>query len=167
MKAAHQKLLWVLVAVVRHADAGTTSSYARPSRARDLRAHEVGCSYTNTAPTTPGDDLFRGFACDSQAHVTFASPTSAILSYVTPEAVATELRYKRRDQRLWRTAFGDARSYTALAGTRSCAIFSLSLAWRPWRSSEEIVLRTRGRRLQRTLSFRTRRTLRRPRSSHN
>ena len=115
MKAAHQKL-WVLVAVVlRHADAGTTSDYARPSRARDLRAHELGCSYTNTAPTTPGDDLFRGFACDSQAHVTFASPTSAILSYVTPDAVPSELRYKRRDQRLWRTAVGDARSYTALA----------------------------------------------------
>ena len=108
------KTLALLVAL-RHADAGTTSSYARPSRARDLRAHEVGCFYTNTAPTTPGDDLFRGFACDSQAHVTFASPTSAILSYVTPDAVATELRYKRRGQRLWRTAFGDARSYTALA----------------------------------------------------
>ena len=90
---------------LRHTKAGTTSDYARPSRARDLRAHEVGCSYTNTAPTTPDDDLFRGFACDSQAHVTFASPTSAILSYVTPDAVPSELRYKRRDQRLWRTAF--------------------------------------------------------------
>ena len=40
--------------------------------------------------------------------MTFASPTSAILSYVTPDAVPTELRYKRRDQRLWRTAFGVA-----------------------------------------------------------
>ena len=108
------KTLALLVAL-RHADAGTTSSYARPSRARDLRAHEVGCFYTNTAPSTPDDDLFRGFACHAQAHVTFASPTSAILSYVTPDAVATELRYKRRDQLLWRTAVGDARSYTALA----------------------------------------------------
>ena len=114
MQTAHQSLL--LVAVV-HAGvhAGVTSDYARPSRARDLRAHELGCSYTNTAPSTPGDDLFRGFACDSQAHISYASPTSAILSYVTPDAVATELRYKRRGQRLWRTAFGDARSYTALA----------------------------------------------------
>ena len=110
MQTAHQSLL--LVAVVQ---ASVTSDYARPSRARDLRAHEVGCSYTNTAPSTPGDDLFRGFACDSQAHVTFASPTSAILSYVTTDAVPTELRYKRQGQRLWRTAFGDARSYTALA----------------------------------------------------
>ena len=105
----------VLLVARRHADAGTTSDFQRPRRARDLRAHELGCSYTNTAPTTPGDDLFRGFACDSQAHVSYASPTSAILSYVTPDAVPSELRYKRRDQLLWRTAFGDARSYTALA----------------------------------------------------
>ena len=108
------KRLALLVAL-RHAAAGTTSDYARPQRARDLRAHELNCFYTNTAPATPGDDLFRGFACDSQAHISFASPTSAILSYVTPDAVATELRYKRRDQLLWRTAVGDARSYTALA----------------------------------------------------
>ena len=108
------KRLAVLVAL-RHAAAGTTSAYARPSRARDLRAHEVGCAYTNTAPTTPDDDLFRGFACDSQAHISYASPTSAILSYVTPDAVPSQLRYKRRDQLLWRTAVGDARSYTALA----------------------------------------------------
>ena len=110
MQTAHQSLL--LVAVVH---AGVTSDYARPQRARDLRAHELGCAYMNTAPSTPDDDLFRGFACDSQAHLSFASPTSAILSYVTPDAVATELRYKRRDQLLWRTAVGDARSYTALA----------------------------------------------------
>ena len=110
MQTAHQSLL--LVAVVH---ARVTSDYARPSRARDLRAHEVGCSYTNTAPSTPDDDLFRGFACDSQAHISYASPTSAILSYVTPDAVPSELRYKRQGQRLWRTAFGDARSYTALA----------------------------------------------------
>ena len=108
------KRLALLVAL-RHAAAGTTSDYARPSRARDLRAHEVGCAYTNTAPTTPDDDLFRGFACDSQAHISYASPTSAILSYVTPDAVPSQLRYKRRDQLLWRTAVGDARSYTALA----------------------------------------------------
>ena len=108
------KRLALLVAL-RHAAAGTTSDYARPRRARDLRAHEVGCAYTNTAPTTPGDDLFRGFACASQAHISFASPTSAILSYVTTDAVPSELRYKRRDQLLWRTAVGDARSYTALA----------------------------------------------------
>ena len=108
------KRLAVLVAL-RHAAAGTTSDYARPRRARDLRAHEVGCSYTNTAPSTPGDDLFRGFARDSQAHISYASPTSAILSYVTPDAVPSELRYKRQGQLLWRTAKGTARSYTALA----------------------------------------------------
>ena len=105
----------VLLVALRHADAGTTSDFQRPRRARDLRAHEVGCAYTNTAPTTPDDDLFRGFACDSQAHISYASPTSAILSYVTPDAVPSQLRYKRRDQLLWRTAVGDARSYTALA----------------------------------------------------
>ena len=108
------KRLLLLVAL-RRAAAGTTSDYARPGKARDLRAHELGCAYTNTAPSTPDDDLFRGFACDSQAHISFASPTSAILSYVTPDAVATELRYKRRDQLLWRAAKGTARSYTALA----------------------------------------------------
>ena len=109
-----QKLALAAVAL-RHTNAGVTSDFQRPRRARDLAAHEVGCAYTNTAPGAPDGDLFRGFACDSQAHVSFASPTSAILSYVTPEAVATELRYKRRDRRLWRTAFGDARSYTASA----------------------------------------------------
>ena len=102
MQTAHQSLLLVAV-VLRHADAGTTSDYARPSRARDLRAHEVGCFYTNTAPSTPDDDLFRGFACDSQAHVSFASPTSAFLSYVTPD-FPSQIRYKRQDRQLWRAA---------------------------------------------------------------
>ena len=101
MKGAHQSLL--LVAVVH---ASVTSDYARPRRARDLRAHEVGCAYTNTAPGAPDGDLFRGFACDSQAHISYASPTSAILSYVTPAAVPSELRYRHQYQRLWRTAVG-------------------------------------------------------------
>ena len=108
------KRLALLVAL-RHTKAGTTSDFQRPRRARDLRAHEIGCAYTNTAPATPGDDLFRGFACHSQAHISFASPTSAILSYVTTDAVPSQLRYKRRGQLLWRTAKGTARSYTALA----------------------------------------------------
>ena len=67
-----QRTLAVLVAL-RHAAAGTTSPYARPSKARDLRAHELGCAYTNTAPSTPGDDLFRGFACDSLRAARLAS----------------------------------------------------------------------------------------------
>ena len=108
-----QKLALAAVAL-RHTNAGVTSDFQRPRRARDLAAHEVGCAYTNTAPGAPDGDLFRGFACDSQAHVSFASPTSAFLSYVTPD-VPSQIRYKRQDQQLWRAAQGTARSYTALA----------------------------------------------------
>ena len=101
------KRLALLVAL-RHADAGTTSDYARPSRARDLRAHEVGCSlHEHGAHNTGRRPLPRLRLRLAGARISFASPTSAILSYVTPDAVPSELRYKRQDQRLWRTAFGD------------------------------------------------------------
>lgn len=104
-----------VLAAVAVVDAGVTSTYQRPQRARDLAAHEVGCLYTNTAPSTPRDDLFRGFACASQAHVALASRTAATVSYVTTDAVPSVLRYRRQGQVLWRTASGTSRSYTALA----------------------------------------------------
>lgn len=115
MQRKPKKLLLLAVAALDGCDAGITSTYNRPRRARDLAAHEVGCLYTNTAPSTPRDDLFRGFACASQAHVALASRTAATVSYVTTDAVPSVLRYRRQGQVLWRTASGTSRSYTALA----------------------------------------------------
>ena len=105
-----------LLAAVRYVKAGVTSDYAEPRAATSAPTRSA--ARIPHGAVDANDDLFRGFACDSQAHVALP-PTSAILSYATP-TVPSELRYKRQDQRLWRTAFGDARSYTAQQTSTPC-----------------------------------------------
>ena len=93
-----------------------TSRFQRAPPARDLREEEIdGCEFTFTTMQKPDKDYFRGAACSAQAHVSLAGPTSALVSFVTPEALASEVVFWPLDApEDRRTATGAARSYTSI-----------------------------------------------------
>ena len=93
-----------------------TSRFQRAPPARDLREEEIdGCEFTFTTMQKPDKDYFRGAACSAQAHVSLAGPTSALVSFVTPEALASEVVFWNVDApEDRRAATGAARSYTSI-----------------------------------------------------
>ena len=93
-----------------------TSRFQRAPPARDLREEEIdGCEFTFTTMQKPDKDYFRGAACSAQAHVSLAGPTSALVSFVTPEALASEVVFWPLDApEDRRAATGAARSYTSI-----------------------------------------------------
>ncbi|KAJ8601257.1 hypothetical protein CTAYLR_003270 [Chrysophaeum taylorii] len=100
--------------------AAHTSEYVRPGASRVLQAREIhpSCGFTFTTYQNPGDDYFRGAACESQIHVSVASKSSAVVTYVSASPT-TSSRVKFGTSRLERVARGVARSYASLMSVDS------------------------------------------------